>query len=256
MRPTSIVHSGNGLQVHFDFNTSWRLKTPADRTTAVELSSAFQQMLLAHFRAHGRKIDSVGDIVRNFRPPGTLNHKSNPPKAVRLLEHDPDRRYSVERIRELVGARAAARRGGQSPASPSADHRKIVAGCAWYRTVVVDGAATCSEPDWFAGASIAALCKNGESTFLAYSRKHPDFKQREAQDKFRGAIKANAPRTCASVADELGHRALCGACPHLGQIGSRSSSVAPHTIPVQRARFRWATPRKEVSFSSIWVGRS
>ena len=220
MRPTSIVHSGNGLHAHFDFNTPWRLKTPADRTTAVELSAAFQQMLLAHFRAHGRKIDSVGDIVRNFRPPGTLNHKSNPPKAVRLLQHDPGQRYSIEQIRELLGASTVARRGGQSLAAPLADHARIVAECAWYRTVVVDGAATCSEPDWFAGASIAALCKDGESTFLAYSGRHPDFKLREAQEKVRRAIKANAPRTCASVADDLGHRALCEACQHLGRITS------------------------------------
>src|ERR1700733_15769337 len=103
MRPTSIVHSGNGLHAHFDFNTPWRLKPPADRTTAVELSAAFQQMLLAHFRAHGRKIDSVGDIVRNFRPPGTLNHKSNPPKAVRLLQYNSKHRYSSDQIRELLG---------------------------------------------------------------------------------------------------------------------------------------------------------
>jgi hypothetical protein len=178
IRPTSIVHSGNGLQAHFDFNTPWRLKTPADRTAAADLSAGFQQMLLAHFRAHDRKIDSVGDIVRNFRPPGTLNHKSNPPKAVRLLEHDPCRRYSVEQIRELLGARTVAPRGNQSPAAPSADHSKILAECAWYRTVIVEGAATCSEPDWFAGASIAALCTGGESAFLAYSSRHPDFRQR------------------------------------------------------------------------------
>jgi hypothetical protein len=111
IRPTLIVHSGNGLQAHFDFNTPWRLKTPADRTAAAEFSAAFQRTLLAHFRAHDRKIDSGGDIVRNFRPPGTLNHKSNPPKAVRLLEHDPCRRYSVEQIRELLGARTVAPRG-------------------------------------------------------------------------------------------------------------------------------------------------
>jgi hypothetical protein len=220
IRPTSIVHSGNGLQAHFDFNTPWRLKTPADRTAAADLSAGFQQMLLAHFRAHDRKIDSVGDIVRNFRPPGTLNHKSNPPKAVRLLEHDPCRRYSVEQIRELLGARTVAPRGNQNPAAPSADHSKILAECAWYRTVIVEGAATCSEPDWFAGASIAALCTGGESAFLAYSSRHPDFRQQEAQDKFRRAIKSDAPRTCASIADDLGHRALCDNCPHMGRITS------------------------------------
>jgi hypothetical protein len=220
IRPTSIVHSGNGIQAHFDFDKPWRLETRADRTAAAGLSTDFQRTLLNHFRKYGRKIDSVGDIVRNFRPPGTLNHKSNPPKAVQLLEHDPDRRYSIEQIREVAGTGAIARKEKLRPALAPADHQKIVEQCAWYRTVVVDGAATCSEPDWFAGASIAALCKNGESVFLDYSSKHPDFKQREAHDKFHRAIKSNAPRTCASVADDLGHRLLCEACPHLGQITS------------------------------------
>jgi hypothetical protein len=73
-----------------------------------------------------------------------------------------------------------------------------VAECAWYRTVVVEGASTCPEPDWFAGASIAALCKNGESTFLAYSRRHPGFNDREARAKIERAIKSNAPRTCSA----------------------------------------------------------
>ena len=103
---------------------------------------------------------------------------------------------------------------------PTANHAKIVDGCAWYRTIVVDGSTTCREPDWFAGASITARCKNGEAAFLAYSRKHPDFNEREAHDKFRRAVKSNAPRTCASIADDLGHRELCAACPHWGAITS------------------------------------
>jgi len=220
VRPTSIVHTGNGVHAHFDFDKPWLLRTPADRAAAADLSAGFQRVFLAHFRAHGCKIDSVGDIARNFRPPGTLNHKSEPPKTVRLIEFDPTRRHSIEAIRKLVGTRTTRRKGDRRPAAPSADHAKIVEGCAWYRTVVVEGAPTCPEPDWFAGASIAAMCKGGEDAFLEYSGKHPEFKEREARDKFRRAVKSNAPRTCASIADDLGHRDTCEACPHWGQITS------------------------------------
>ena len=220
LQPTSTVHSGNGLQIHFDLDKPWLLRTPGDRAAAADLSTGFQRALVAHFRAHGRKIDSVGDIVRNYRPPGTLNHKSNPPKLVRLLQHDPSRRYSVERIRKLVGTRPTGRKGDGRLNAPLADHARVDEGCAWYRTVVIEGAATCREPDWFAGASIASLCKGGEDAFLNYSRKHPDFKEREARDKFRRAVKSNAPRTCTSIADDLGHREICDACQHWGQITS------------------------------------
>jgi hypothetical protein len=41
-----------------------------------------------------------------------------------------------------------------------------------------------------------------------------------------------------------------------GRSHRQSSLVASGTTQVRRARCRSATPRKEVSFSSIWVGRS
>jgi hypothetical protein len=40
------------------------------------------------------------DIARVFRPPGTLNHKHEPPRPVRLLLHRPDARYELD---ELTG---------------------------------------------------------------------------------------------------------------------------------------------------------
>ena len=159
--------------------------------------------------------------MRNCRPPGTFNHKSDPPKPVRLVRHDPSRLYTIEQVLELIGVDGPRKRRGKPQRSvPTALHDKIVEGCAWYRTVVVEGAPTCPEPDWFAGASIAALCKNGEAAFFEYSRKHPHFNEREARDKFRRAVKSDAPRTCASVADDLGHRDTCDACPHWGRITS------------------------------------
>jgi hypothetical protein len=221
LRPTWIIASGNGLQAHFDFDVPWRLATPADRKAAKELSTAFQRFILAHFRAHGRKIDSVGDIVRNFRPPGTLNHKSVPPKPVRLLSHDPSSRHSLKNVESLTKAAVgAARADNTRQAKPAADHRKIVSGCAWYREIVVNGAGTCAEPDWFAGASIAALCRDGETEFLNYSRRHPDFDDVEARDKFKRAVAHGAPRTCTSIAEDLGHESICKACPHQGKVAT------------------------------------
>ena len=221
VQPTWLIGSGNGLQAHFDFERHLLLDSPEDRDSAANASTTFQRALVEHFHRHGRKIDSVGDIVRNCRPPGTFNHKSDPPKPVRLVRHDPSRVYTMQQVLELIGVDGPRDQRGKSKRSvPTAIHDKIVEGCAWYRTVVVEGAPTCPEPDWFAGASIAALCKDGESAFLAYSGKHPHFKLREAQDKFRRAVKSNAPRTCASIADDLGHRDTCEACPHWVQITS------------------------------------
>ena len=221
VQPTWLIGTGNGLQAHFDFERPLLLDSPEDRDSVANASATFQRALVQHFRRHGRKVDSVGDTVRNCRSPGTFNHKSDPPKPVRLIRHDPSRLYTIEQVLELIGVDGVGKRRGKRQHSvPTAIHDKIVEGCAWYRTVVVEGAVNCPEPDWFAGASIAALCKNGEAAFLEYSRKHPDFKEREAHEKLRRAVKSDAPRTCASIADDLGHRDICDACRHWGQITS------------------------------------
>jgi hypothetical protein len=219
-KPTWIINSGNGLHVSFDLDDPLLLDSDADREDAKGLIADFQSRLAEHFRKNGRKIDSVGDLVRGLRIPGTLNHKSDPPKPVALICFEPESRVTLADVRAFVSASKPGSQ--QKPVQPiaTASHDLILKNCAWYRKIVVEGAATCREPDWFAGASITALCKNGKSIFLDYSRKHPKFKEREAREKFARAAESNAPRTCKSVAETLGHKALCEACPHYGEITS------------------------------------
>ncbi len=219
-KPTWIIDSGNGLHVSFDFDKPWLLESDADREDAKALSAAVQNRLVEHFREHGRKIDSVGDLVRGLRIPGTFNHKSDPPKPIALIRFEPENRVTLAEFRAFVSASQAGLQEKPKQSTTSASHDLIVKRCTWYREIVVEGAATCSEPDWFAGASITAICKDGESIFLDYSRKHHKFKERETREKFRNAAKSNAPRTCRSVAEELGHKTLCEACPHYGGITS------------------------------------
>jgi uncharacterized protein (DUF927 family) len=233
LKPTSIINSGNGLHVNFDFDRPWLLASNADRDDAKALSAAFQTRLAEHFRNHGRKIDSVGDLVRGVRIPGTFNHKSIPPKPVALIRFEPENRVTLAEVRAFVSANKAGSQEKPVRPTATASHDLIVKRCAWYGIVVVEGAATCGEPDWFAGASITALCKNGQSIFLEYSRKHPKFKEREAREKFARAAESNAPRTCKSVAETLGHRMLCEACAHQGKIAS-PIQLGRDTDPVER----------------------
>lgn len=217
-KPAWLIDTGNGLHAHFDFENPLTLRDPIDRNAVKRLSSSFQRALVGHFYKHGRKIDSVGDLARLCRPPETLNHKTKPPKPVTVIRHQPQNRLSVDEVEAFLKANHPEDKGTGRKPRRLADHDRIVRSCAWYRDVVFEGAETCSEPDWFAGASITALCKGGEEIFLDYSRRHPSFQEREAREKFRRAAEHNAPRTCASIADELGHKAACEACPHYGLI--------------------------------------
>src|ERR1043166_8070604 len=79
---------------------------------------------------------------------------------------------------------------------PPADHEQIIKECAWYRLQIFEGAATCDEPNWYAGASITGHCANGRKIFHAYSSKHPDYSNKEASKKLKRAIEEANPRTC------------------------------------------------------------
>jgi hypothetical protein len=242
--PTMIVRTGNGLHAHFHLAAPFIINDDVGRDRAKQVWPDFQRLLSAHFRQHGRGIDSVGDLARNYRIPGTLNHKADPPKPVELVEYRPERRYPIGEIEGAIARgteRAPRKKGGQQPRTQIlADHQSILRECEWYRETVVAGAASCDEPNWYAGASITALCTNGEEIFHRYSKQHPDYSQSEAAEKFRRTQTTPGPRTCESIAKDLGH-AGCQACAHWGrikspiQLGSKGRIYDPGTegpVPV------------------------
>ncbi|MCW5696323.1 MAG: hypothetical protein KIS96_06250 [Bauldia sp.] len=236
--PTLLVDTGNGLHAHWLLSELHVIQNEAARLDARAVWTGFQRALIAHFKIHGRRIDSVGDLARNYRIPGTLNHKTEPPKPVVIIQHHPDRRYALSEIRKLaqplmdaVFDKKASRADHQR--HRPADHATIMAGCAWYREEVVDGAATCDEPNWYAGASITARCENGPAVFHEYSAKHPRYNRAEAEEKLSRARSEAGPRTCRSIEYDLGHDA-CADCPFREkiaspiQIGRRSAMFGPY----------------------------
>lgn len=217
-RPTAIVRTGNGLHVHYDLTELHHVTNIAETKG---LWTAFQRFASAHFRKHGREIDSVGDLVRNRRIPGTFNQKNGDKKPVELIHYDLTQRLVLAEIQVAVKdyLDTQATRRTETQDYPPAEHDAIVEGCAWYASIT-DNADTCPEPDWHAGASITGHCKNGASIFHAYSQKHPKYNEKEVAQKLKRATKDFGPRTCQSIAYDLGHEKMCKQCPHFGQITS------------------------------------
>lgn len=216
IKPTTIIATGNGLHAHFDFTESYRCTTVRERYRIERVSKSFQRKLHAHFREHNFEIDSVGDLTRLYRLPGTFNHKTTPPKEVVVLRENGER-HSLETLEEF--SKEARIAGKERIETKKSSHDSICKECSWYRDVVVEGAATCDEPNWFAGVSITARCRNGREIFMRYSAQHPNFKGRDAEKKFDRAIEEGGPRTCKSIENELGHNG-CKTCVHRGQITS------------------------------------
>jgi putative DNA primase/helicase len=84
MKPSLIVGSGHGIQPYWLFKEPWTLRTDQDRKRAEEFLKRFQATLRQAFRRHGFDVDSVVDLARVLRLPGTINRKAEPVQ-VRLI---------------------------------------------------------------------------------------------------------------------------------------------------------------------------
>ncbi len=219
--PSIIVNSGNGLQAHWLFDSPVLLESAGDRERVQAVFRAFQKKLREHFAAQGKVIDSVHDLARVFRIPGTFNHKWGEPKPVTALEYHEDARYGFSEIEAIVQDVLAPEPATSDEDSdfPLADHNKIVKGCPWYGACVKNPE-SCSEPNWYAAASITSRCEDGRHKFHAFSHKHPKYTEAEANQKFDRGFQEAGPRTCKAICEDLGNEAYCKNCPHFGKITS------------------------------------
>jgi len=83
--PSIIVHSGNGV------HTYWLLQeyitvTDENREWIKRVVKGYEKHTHRLGMERGWKFDSVADLARVLRIPGTLNHKSNPPKQAVVIE--------------------------------------------------------------------------------------------------------------------------------------------------------------------------
>lgn len=85
LAPTFIVHSGHGLQAWWGFAEPYMFEDAADRARTAALVRGWHQRITAAGRAHGWAIDSVWDLPRILRLPGTFNRKSAPYRPVELV---------------------------------------------------------------------------------------------------------------------------------------------------------------------------
>lgn len=80
--PTGIVHSGHGIQAWWLFETPWLFAPDsAESRQAADLAYSWNKECQRVAATHGWTVDSVFDLARVLRLPGTLNLKD--PKAVK-----------------------------------------------------------------------------------------------------------------------------------------------------------------------------
>lgn len=103
--PTMIVHSGGGLHMHWLYKEPFEILTESDRNLASNVAMEWNKKISAAASdAGGYSVDSVFDLTRVFRIPGTLNRKiPGLPRLVKLLESDSSIRYEPKELADSIG---------------------------------------------------------------------------------------------------------------------------------------------------------
>lgn len=95
LAPSVLVDSGHGLHAYWLFKEPWVFETDDERTEAAKRARGWVQTVRNAARVLGWDVDSVGDLARVLRLPGTVNRKGDTPVEVRVVESN-DRRYNPD----------------------------------------------------------------------------------------------------------------------------------------------------------------
>lgn len=100
--PSYIIHSGHGLQIYYLLD-NWLQITDDNREQVKTVLQGFSAIWREACKAEGYDADSVFDLARVMRLPGTVNIKIKEDiKTVVELKASPDIRYTFDQIKALV----------------------------------------------------------------------------------------------------------------------------------------------------------
>jgi len=105
IRPTLTLHSGNGLQAVWVLAEPVLFADDAAREDWAGVAEQWGALIGAAGQARGYDLDSVHDLARVMRWPGSTNLKDpDHPKQTRIVEFDSDRRPTTAEIRALAAS--------------------------------------------------------------------------------------------------------------------------------------------------------
>ena len=150
---SAVIHSGGGLQAYWFFDEPWVFTDP---TSAASASDSWQRLLVERAEAKGLHVDSVGDLTRILRVPGTQNRKLAAPRPVAVRFTDGPAYPAVEL--SALGPSPAASEALRAPSdvgSPLGTWADILTPHGWTEVGVrpTDGATLWRRPDKTEGHS-------------------------------------------------------------------------------------------------------
>lgn len=97
MQPSILTHSGHGLHAFWVFKEPWMFEGEEERQAAAALVRRFVLSFKYHAAMRGWKLDSVFDLARVLRVPGSVNHKvAGMPMTCKVISIKEDVAYNPE----------------------------------------------------------------------------------------------------------------------------------------------------------------
>lgn len=223
-----LVDSGGGIHAYWIFDE----EIPADEWDAY--ASKFKQLCLDHKVIIDERVPA--DSARLMRVPGTSNYRYDPPRPSLMLSEvfTYDVNILLPALKDVNGAHFDLSKveKGLDPDTKAIfekrrgnfeyDFQKIVLasvegnGCEQIKWIV-ENAATCPEPLWYAGLSVAARCRDGAEAIHLMSEEHPDYTPEETERKAAQSLReANWAHGCEAFRSE--NAAGCANCSYAGRI--------------------------------------
>ena len=210
--PSIIVHSGNGV------HTYWLLQ---EYITVTDENRGWIKRIVKGYEKHthrlgmerGWKFDPVADLARVLRIPGTLNHKSDPPKQAVVIEASLTR-YPLSAFEKHADTQEEYS-GSKISFVPNPDlvgpAKRILDGCGFIR-YCRDDSANLPEPAWYAMVTNVAPASDGIEAVHELSAEYGDYSIEETDRKIRHALEQNKPHGCQYIRECLGFDCPAGGC--------------------------------------------
>jgi hypothetical protein len=228
-----IVNSGNGIHAYWPFTSD----VPTD------IWKPYAEKFKQYCLDNGLMIDEVvtADAARILRVPGSRNLKRAPLPVEVIQDAEPtnfedweDLLGKVEKAFDLSQVEKGLDDETQALFDKMNGNYEYVfqklaedslegVGCGQIK-YILENAASCSEPLWYAGLSVASRCVDGNTAIHLMSEDHPDYSRDETERKAEQS-RSEAAWAHSCDAFERENRSGCAGCPHKGKLG-KSGPIA------------------------------
>ena len=252
--PSIVVHSGHGIHAYYLFRELLDTRTDEERGAAEELLRRLQGAVRARAAEHGWHVDSVPDLCRVLRVPGTLNRKGGGAMPCVVAEYSEGLRYNAEDFDILPPVEAASKteRTETFERRPTdGDAQVMLANCTFLQ-YFQQNYKTLPEPIWKAACTNLMRGTNGEDIILPLVKEWLGTKYNEDDTRKKLAHYLNecTPQTCTHIQTDLGFKG-CADCPGIKSPCAWSLGKVPQAIAKLR---QIALPNAENTLNEETIG--